>query len=887
MSLEWQELMRKLIPNPTRVGALPRSLGRALVLKSHLANERKACLESLEARQMLSISPPTAIPDVYVADLSAPVSVSAANGLLANDTGAPGATLAVNNGTFSGVNGGSFALNADGSLSYTSTANAAQLGWDRASYSVRDNGNQTTNTSVTILSQPAAVVWKFYEAMLDRTAEDAGLTYWTAQIAKGQPLSQIAVAFFAGDELQTKVITDYYQQYLGRAPDPGGLSFWKAQWTAAGGPEDVQAGFANSGEFTQQNGNTPSGWVTGLYQKILNRPPESAGLSYWSDQVAQLDAQDGESFVADVAARFKVAERILKSQEEYQNVIVPGWYQQFVQRQPTSTELSNAVGQLLTGTPDRTVEEQIIDQAGTASDVPTATSGTGVSMPNFSYIPLLEWKTMSVQTDGQGLAYLLDPQGVLWASATPSSGLQQVANGVSALGTENGVAWALQKNTVLQVNGTNTTQWPSVLAADGSVWFMANSSAANGTFTKGSATGNIYQFAGGILSQVPGSAVSLIPGGGSVWWTDSSGNTYSWNGSSPVSIPQAITNAWQSAGGAGGTLGSPLGQSADVPTSYGQAVDFSGGTVYQAPSGSTSVVHALSGNELTLTRGEIPTPRISLNGNTINVAGSPNGNGVNYRNVVTVYRASGDLIDGVIVQLTVYPTSGLTLAGPLVYEQLFNVDAAQVSSVNLIQGSGDDAVTLPAGIATNGFKAVTISGLPTGNPQQGNTCGPYAAWHVLQAYGSNVTAQQIVQDTHENSFISANNLGTTADTLVGAMNDFQRGYNVPQFVYYNGQLQDILNSITAGKPVVAMIRVPGDQGVSLGGVNLYTVPQFHWIAIHGFDQNSQTIYYNDPQDGQESSTSFNDFVQSFDWNVGYLTNVALQGVGVYPDTYIA
>jgi len=837
---------------------------------------------------MLSISPPTATPDVYIADFSVPASVDAANGILANDTGAPGATLAVNNGVFPGVNGGSFDLNADGSLTYTPAANAAKLGWDRASDSVHDNANQTADSSVTILSQPAGVVWKFYEAMLDRTAEDSGLTYWTGQIATGQPLSQIAVDFFAGDELQTKVITDYYQQYLGRAPDQGGLDYWKAQWTAAGGPEDVQAGFANSPEFTLQNGNTPSGWVTGLYEKILIRPPDPSGLSYWSEQVAQLDAQDGESFVADAVAREKVAERILKSPEEYQNVIVPGWYQQFVQRQPTSTELSSAVGELLSGTPDRAVEEQIIDQAGTSNDVPTAKSGAGVTMPNFSYLPLIEWKTQSVVMDGQGLAYLLDPQGVLWASDTSTSGLQQVANGVSALGTENGVAWALKNNAVLQLSGTNTTQWPSVFAADRSVWFLANSSAANGVFTKGSATGNIYEFAAGSLSQVPGSAVNLVSGGGSPWWTDSSGNTYSWNGSNPVSIPQAISAEWQSMGGADGTLGVPRGQSTNVPTSNGQGVDFAGGTVYESSNGSTNVVPALSGNELSLA-GRTPTPRISISGNTIYVVGNSNVPSVgNYNNVVDVYRTSGDLIDGIIVRLTIYYlTGGLYLVPPqpVVYEKFFNVDAAQVSSVNLLGGSGDDEVTVPAGIATSGFEAVTISGVPTGNPQQGNTCGPYAAWHVMQSYGSNETAQQIVADTHENSIISANDLGTTGDTLVGVMNDDRRGYNVPQFGYYTGQLQDILDSVEEGKPVVAMVRVPGTQVTT--GFFAYSLPEFHWIAVHGFDNNTGTIYFNDPVDGQEYQESFDDFTQSFDWNVGTLTNSILAGFGVFPDTYIA
>ena len=391
------------------------------------------------------------------------------------------------------------------------------------------------------------------------------------------------------------------------------------------------------------------------------------------------------------------------------------------------------------------------------------------------------------------------------ASTTPTSGLQQVANGVSTLGIENGVAWAVKNNGVLQLSGTNTTQWPSVFAADGSVWFLANSSAANGVFTKGSATGNIYEFAAGSLSQVPGSAVSLVSGGGSPWWTDSSGNTYSWNGSNPVSIPQAISSKWQSMGGADGALGVPRGQSTNVPTSNGQGVDFAGGTVYESSSGSTNVVPALSGSELSLL-GRVQTPRIFMSGNTINVTGNYNSpNFGNFTNVVDVYRTSGDLIDGIIVRLTIYyQTGGLYLVPPqpVVYEKFFNVDAAQVSSVNLIESSGDDEVTAPAGIATSGFEKVTISGLQTGNPQQGNTCGPYAAWHVMQSYGSNETAQQIVKDTHENSIISANDLGTTGDTLVGAMNDNRRGYNVPQFGYYSGQLQDILNSVEQGSPVV-------------------------------------------------------------------------------------
>jgi ELWxxDGT repeat protein len=315
-----------------------------------------------------------------------------APGLLADVTGS--GTLSIVPGTATGQNGGTFQFNADGSFTYTPPASFN--GFDHATYTATDGAGDKVSATVTVLSHTAAVAWKFYESMLDRDAEDQGLSFWISQFNSGVPTSQIAVSFFAGNELQTRVITDYYLQYLGRQPDTDGLNYWMAQWTAAGGPEDVQAGFANSPEFTAQNGNAPSGWVTGLYEKILNRAPEAQGLAYWIGQVQQLSLQDGMSFLDDQQARFVIADRILKSQERYQDIIVPGWFAQFVQRQPSANELTQYVNELLGGTPDRTVEEEIIDQAGAAADVPSPALGTAVSLPDFDYVPLVEQNQASV-----------------------------------------------------------------------------------------------------------------------------------------------------------------------------------------------------------------------------------------------------------------------------------------------------------------------------------------------------------------------------------------------------------------------------------------------------------------------------------------------------------
>ena len=331
-------------------------------------------------------SPPVARNDVYVLGNSSTVAVNAANGILSNDSDPAGLPIHFNTGT--PPSHGYLLVQPDGSFTYS--PNSSFPGWDQITYNISDGSAISGSASVTFLSHTAATVWKFYESMLDRAPDSQGLTYWINAFNNGAAQSQIAVNFFAGNELQARVITDYYLQYLNRQPDLGGLNYWKAQWTAQGGPEDVQAGFANSPEFTAQNGNTPSGWVTGLYQKILNRAPEAQGLAFWSSEVEQFDAQDGKSFLGDADAREKVAAAILKSQEEYQNIIVPAWFEQFVQRAPTAAELTQYVNELLKGTSDRTVEEQIIDNAGVAADVPSPASGTAMALPNFYYVPLVE-----------------------------------------------------------------------------------------------------------------------------------------------------------------------------------------------------------------------------------------------------------------------------------------------------------------------------------------------------------------------------------------------------------------------------------------------------------------------------------------------------------------
>src|SRR5262249_54303861 len=144
-------------------------------------------------------------------------------------------------------------------------------------------------------------------------------------------------------------------------------------------------------------------------------------------------------------------------------------------------------------------------------------------------------------------------------------------------------------------------------------------------------------------------------------------------------------------------------------------------------------------------------------------------------------------------------------------------------------------------------QSVTIA-LPGGMTQgNDNTCGPNSAWRVLRAYGGLATYGDLINAAAESSFISEWGLGTTGSTLVGAMNANRRGVGSVTFsLVTKSSLERILDTLRNGKPVVALIRVPGTVHQIIGGTvgdilgdlgvpTSYEDPALHWIAIDGFD----------------------------------------------------
>jgi subtilisin family serine protease len=77
-----------------------------------------------------------------------------------------------------------------------------------------------------------------------------------------------------------------YLGFFGRAPDTAGLSYWANQISLGANPIEVARGFSASPEFVAKYGPlSPSKQIELAYQNILERMPDAGGSQFWTNQL--------------------------------------------------------------------------------------------------------------------------------------------------------------------------------------------------------------------------------------------------------------------------------------------------------------------------------------------------------------------------------------------------------------------------------------------------------------------------------------------------------------------------------------------------------------------------------------------------------------------------
>jgi hypothetical protein len=283
--------------------------------------------------------------------------------VLANDTSADGQPQNLVATVVAQPANGTLTLHGDGSFTYT--PGASFQGIDRFTYQVNEGAAVGNSVTVTLLSYHASLVDKLYHQVLHRGAEDSGLTYWTGLLDQGLPLDVVATGIFNSTERLNPLVTQFYQQFLGRDTDPSGLAYWVNDWQTKGDPRDVVENILASQEFFDDSGDTNTGYVTLLYQRVLQRSAETDGLKYWTGLMAPPTNE----------TRVQIASQFYDTHEKHLDLVdfLFGEYFQGVSPLPSTapyvTDLDN-------GQTETQVEKAIIDSPDYSSNPPQPAAGT-------------------------------------------------------------------------------------------------------------------------------------------------------------------------------------------------------------------------------------------------------------------------------------------------------------------------------------------------------------------------------------------------------------------------------------------------------------------------------------------------------------------------------
>jgi len=265
---------------------------------------------------------------------------------------------------------------------------------------LQDVGLSVLNSQEFLTNQAARpVVVALYDNVLQRTAADVEIDFWVNQLLAGTTRQTVATSFDQSVEGVGVFVTETYFTILERLPAAAERDFWVAQIVGGATEQDVLNSFFTSSEYNALYPDD-SGFVSSLYEKILGRPADPAGLASWVQAL-----QSGATRAAVVSTFF--------STPEYRARVIIDVYAEFLGRIPVANEIAFWTSNLPTdGTIAatlrtnvlssdeyyRTAEVRMVFATGSGSLLAT----TGLSDETFVtalYVDVLERSAAQIEVD--------------------------------------------------------------------------------------------------------------------------------------------------------------------------------------------------------------------------------------------------------------------------------------------------------------------------------------------------------------------------------------------------------------------------------------------------------------------------------------------------------
>lgn len=227
---------------------------------------------------------------------------------------------------------GSFSAGSTVSLNAAAASGSTFVGWSGAcsgtgtsctiTMDAAKTVTATFNAGTTFDANVRSVVSGYYQTILGRAADQAGLDFWATEAARVKGLGAdvrevffaMSMAFFSSSEYlgkntsDTQFITDLYRTFFNRTPDASGLAYWLGELAGSGSRSAFLNSFLFSAEFSNQmtalfgaSGVRPEITLTiDLFRGVFGRLPDSAGFTYWLGRIRTAQCQGAAAVAAEV-----------------------------------------------------------------------------------------------------------------------------------------------------------------------------------------------------------------------------------------------------------------------------------------------------------------------------------------------------------------------------------------------------------------------------------------------------------------------------------------------------------------------------------------------------------------------------------------------------------
>jgi hypothetical protein len=177
-----------------------------------------------------------------------------------------------------------------------------------------------------------------YRDVLARDASATEVEDWTDQILAGTSRNTVALCVLNSEERRRRTVRHYYQRFLDRVPNSEGLAFWTEYLANGKSHEDLIAAMLSSDENLDRLENKNENFVRHLFTQLYHRKPNAVEVSSWMGLLSS-----GSASHHCVASSFVTS-------REFREATVRRWYLEIVRHEPDGEGLTYWVDQISQGT---------------------------------------------------------------------------------------------------------------------------------------------------------------------------------------------------------------------------------------------------------------------------------------------------------------------------------------------------------------------------------------------------------------------------------------------------------------------------------------------------------------------------------------------------------